>query len=56
MARGPKGEYRPADPLKGGILVMRIAVGDLSEDEARKLAKKPKRRSKRPKAAAKRAK
>ena len=48
MARGPKGEYRPADPLEGGVLVMRIAVGDLTEDEARKLTKKRKRRSKRP--------
>lgn len=48
MAKGPKGEYRPTDPLKAGMLVMRIAVGDLTEEQARKTAKKPKRRSKRP--------
>jgi len=56
MAKGPKGEYRPADPLKGGMLVMRLAVGDLTEAEARKAAKKPKRAGKgRVKAAPKKA-
>lgn len=48
MAKGPKGEYRPTDPLKGGMLVMRLAVGDLTEGQAREAAKKPKRRGKRP--------
>jgi hypothetical protein len=48
MARGPKGEYRPTDPLKGGMLVMRIAVGELTEEDGRKLAKahKVKRKAK----------
>ncbi len=47
MAKGPKGEYRPADPLKGGMLVMRLAVGDLTEADAHKAAKKSKRSGKR---------
>lgn len=40
MPRGPKGEYRPADPIKGAMLLMRIATGELTEDEARRLAPK----------------
>ncbi len=55
MAKGPKGEYRPADPLKGGMLVMRLAVGDLTEAEARKAAKKSKRAKRRAKSAPKKA-
>jgi len=56
MAKGPKGEYRPADPLRGGMLVMRLAVGDVTEAEARKAAKKSKRvRKGRAKAAPKKA-
>ena len=43
MAKGPKGQYRPVDPLKGGVLVMRLAVGDLSEAQANRAAKKLKR-------------
>ena len=43
MAKGPKDEYRPADPISGGVLVMRIAVGELSEADARDMGKKPKR-------------
>jgi hypothetical protein len=38
MAKGPKGEYRPCDPIRGGMLVMRIAVGELTEEDARRLA------------------
>ena len=38
MARGPKGEYRPVDPIKSAMLVMRIATGEITEDDARKLA------------------
>ena len=40
MPKGPKGEYRPVDPIKGAMLVMRIAVGELTEEDARKLSKK----------------
>lgn len=49
MVRGPKGEYRPADPLRSGMLVMRVAVGDLTEQDVRKVAKrhKPKHKRKR---------
>jgi hypothetical protein len=53
MARGPKGEYRPTDPIKSAMLMMRIATGEITEEEARKLAPKkskprhkPKKRSK----------
>ena len=34
MAKGPHGEFRPNDPLKSGILVMRLAVRELSETDA----------------------
>lgn len=34
---GPRGECRPTDPIKSGTLVMRIAVGELNEDDARKI-------------------
>lgn len=37
--RGPRGEYRPSDPIKSAMLVMRIAVGELTEDDARRRAK-----------------
>lgn len=46
MAKGPKGEYRPNDPIQNAMLVMRIAVGDLTEEEARKLVKVPKSKRK----------
>jgi len=46
MPRGPKGEYRPRDSVQGAILSLRIALGEITEEEARKLApKKPKKRS-----------
>ena len=48
MPKGPKGEYRPADPIKSAMLVVRIATGDITEEEARKLASK-KRRAVKPK-------
>ena len=31
MARGPRGEQRPADVIGGAIMVARISVGDISE-------------------------
>ena len=46
MAKGPKGEYRSADPLKSGVTVMRIALGDLTEEENRRVAEEVKRLAK----------
>lgn len=31
MARGPQGQYRPADPLGAAAAVMRIATGESDE-------------------------
>lgn len=58
MPKGPKGECRPVDPIKSAMLVMRIAVGELTEEDARQLAKSPKVKRKpkrRPKQNARRA-
>lgn len=46
MPKGPRGERRPTDPIKSGTLVMRIATGELTEEDARKLAKRRKVKSK----------
>ena len=32
MARGPRGERRPADVIGGAVKVMRIATGEETED------------------------
>ena len=32
MPIGPKGEQRPVNPIESGIMVARIAVGDLEEE------------------------
>jgi hypothetical protein len=32
MPRGPKGERRPADVISNAVKVMRIAIGEESED------------------------
>lgn len=32
MPTGPRGEKRPANPIKAGIMVARIAVGDIDEE------------------------
>lgn len=32
MAKGPRGEKRPADVIGGAVKVMRIATGEESED------------------------
>ena len=42
MPYGPKGEYRPADPIQAAVIVAKIAVGEMTEDDARKLASQPK--------------
>jgi hypothetical protein len=34
MPRGPKGERRPADVIGNAVMVMRIAVGEETEDVA----------------------
>ena len=34
MPIGPKGEKRPANPIEAGIMVARIAVGDIEEEYA----------------------
>ncbi len=34
MPIGPNGEKRPTNPVESGIMVMRIATGDLEEDYA----------------------
>lgn len=33
MARGPRGQYRPADPIANAITIGRIATGDTDERE-----------------------
>ena len=32
MPIGPKGERRPTNPIEAGIMVARIAVGDIDEE------------------------
>ena len=32
MPIGPKGERRPTNPVESGIMVMRIATGDIEEE------------------------
>jgi len=45
MPKGPKGQYRPSDPVKSAMLVVQLATGQISEADARKFApKKPKKR------------
>ena len=44
MPKGPKGEYRPVDPIQSGNLVMRIAVGDITEAQARAIVEKDQKR------------
>ena len=34
MPTGPKGEKRPVNPIEAGIMVARLAVGDLEEEYA----------------------
>lgn len=34
MPIGPKGEKRPSNPIEAGIMVARIAVGDIEEEYA----------------------
>ena len=34
MPIGPKGEKRPTNPVESGIMVMRIATGDIEEEYA----------------------
>ena len=41
MPTGPKGEKRPANPIESGIMVARIAVGDLKEEPAEKPMQAP---------------
>ena len=50
MARGPQGQYRPADPLGAAAAVMRIATGESDESDenaeaARPAAKRSSRKS-----------
>lgn len=33
MARGPQGQYRPADPIATAVTVARIATGETTEQE-----------------------
>jgi hypothetical protein len=50
MPRGPKGEYRPTDPVQSAMLIMRIATGEITEEEAARLAPERKKSiSKKPK-------
>ena len=43
MPIGSKGERRPANPIEAGIMVARVAVGDIDEEYAEKLEPKPNR-------------
>lgn len=33
MARGPQGQYRPADPIANAITVAQLATGETTEQE-----------------------
>jgi len=39
MPRGPKGEYRPADPIRSAHLMMGIITGEITEADAERLYK-----------------
>jgi len=41
MPIGPKGEKRPTNPVESGIMVMRIATGDIEEEYADEPRAKP---------------
>ena len=43
MPIGPKGEKRPANPIEAGVMVARIAVGDIEEEYAEQPTPTPKR-------------
>ena len=43
MPTGPKGEKRPANPIEAGIMVARIAVGDIEEEYAEQPTPTPNR-------------
>ncbi len=43
MPIGPKGERRPSNPIESGIMVARIAVGDIDEQYAEQAPVVPKR-------------
>ena len=44
MPIGPNGEKRPANPIEAGIMVARIAVGDIEEERVEKPRPAPNRR------------
>lgn len=35
MARGPKGEKRPADVIGNAVHVMRVATGEIEDDQSK---------------------
>lgn len=43
MPVGPKGERRPVSPIESGIMVARIAVGDIEEEYVEQLTPTPNR-------------
>ncbi len=43
MPVGPNGEKRPANPIEAGIMVARIAVGDIDEECVEQPTPTPKR-------------
>ena len=43
MPIGPKGEKRPSNPIESGIMVARIAVGDIEEEYVDQPTPTPKR-------------
>ena len=43
MPRGPKGEKRPSNAIESGIMVARIATGDIDEECVEVPEPKPKR-------------
>lgn len=43
MTTGPKGEKRPSNPIESGIMVARIATGDIEEEYVETPKPTPKR-------------
>jgi hypothetical protein len=46
MPKGPNGEYRPRDSFQSGVVTLKIALGLMTEEDAKKLATKGKRKRK----------
>jgi hypothetical protein len=40
MPRGPRGEHRPEDPAAAAVMVVRLAIGEISEPLSEALSEK----------------